>query len=618
MIRSRLQRLAGDESGAILILVAISLVVLLVVAGLVVDIAAVRALRVNHQSISDAAATAGALSAAEKGDPQEVCAVTKAYVEINAPEISSLGGIDCTAWGSTACDPNTESVASDTQGGITVRITHPVTDANPLMSSSAVGAIPQPASPEDGPDPCERVAVEISSTWDTTFGRLAGVESVDAAVHTVARATLPAGEGVPINLLVLDRTGCQSLLAAGNGGILVAPILNPDLDGDPSNGLTPGLVSGVAAADSDASSGCAGVIDLDGSNSILQADGPAGCTQQFGSDYTFAGFAAGAGCGQILTLAPGTPGCNLPACSIGGGGQSPLPDPTSLPARLTRAPIDHRFNCKADYTTLSPPSIGWATDPLTAANGQDIEPCPDALSDSPHVHDLINGVGASGTPVGFQRWTAAGHSCTLSASDPPIVVTGNWHVDCSTLKLNTVVIFDGGDVVFDGGVSVEASGTLAINTTATDPADPGTYADASPEAWVVVRNGRFKKAGQGSLYLNRTTMYLSKTSELDLAGGSSGVLRWVAPNQGDFDDLALWSDSPSSHKFAGQAALTLEGTFFAPLAAIDYVGNGAQSQVRAQFVARSLRAGGNGALVVAPEFGRAVGFPADAVSEILR
>jgi hypothetical protein len=604
-----------DESGAVLILVAVIMVVLLGAAALVIDIAAVRTLRINQQSISDASAAAGALTAGETGIPRDVCEVTKSYVEINADAIVALNGIDCSAWSAVSCDPGVEAIATDTQNGITVQITYPVTDASPLMSSSAVGAVPQPASAADGLDPCERVGVEISSTWHTMFGRLAGVESVDATVHTVARSTRPAGEDVPINLLVLDRTGCQALLAAGNGGILVAPVVNPDLDGDPSNGLTPGLEPGVAAADSDASSGCVGVIDLDGSNSIIQADGPAGCGQQLGSDYPYVGFAAGAGCGQIQTLAPGTPGCNLPACSIGGGGQTPLPDPTALPNRLTRAPIDHRFNCKADYTTLNPPSIIWATDPLTAANEQDIPPCPDPANGAPHIHNLINLVKQTGTPPGFQRWTTD-HDCVLATSDPPLVLSGDWHVDCA-LNINSTVIFNGGNVVFDGDVSIQASGTLAVNTTAAIPADPSTYSAATPEAWVFLRDGVLKKAGQGSLYLNNTTLYVSKTSTIGLAGGT-GTVAWIAPNQGDFDDLALWSDSPDRHKFAGQATLTLEGTFFAPLATIEYTGNGSQSQVRAQFISHRLHAGGNGALVVAPEFGRAVAFPTNPTTDLIR
>jgi len=616
-MRHRIRHLAGDESGAVLVLLAVVMAVLLVATALVIDIAAVRTLRINQQSISDAAAAAGALTAGEGGVPREVCQVTKAYVEINATEFAALSGVDCSVWSDVSCDPGVEAVVSDTQNGITVRIIYPVTDASSLMSSSAVGAVAQPASTDDGLDPCQRVGVEISSTWNTLFGRLAGVESVDATVHTVAKSNLPAGESVPLNLLVLDRTGCQALLAAGNGGILVAPVLNPDLDGDPTNGFTPGLEPGVAAADSDASSGCVGVIDLDGSNSVIQADGPAGCSQQFGSDYTYEGHAAGAGCGQIQTLAPGTPGCNLPACSIGGGGQTPLPDPTALPNRLTRAPVDHRFNCTADYTTLSPPLLVWATDPLTAANQQDIPPCPDSATDAPHIHDLINLVKQSGTPPGYQTWSTAGFPCILPTSTPPLLLPGDWHIDCPQLKVNSTLIFTGGNVVFDGDVSIQASGTLAVNTTAPVPTNPSTYVAATPEAWVFLRNGALKKAGQGSLYLHNTTLYVSKTSTIGLTGGTGEVL-WISPNQGDFDDLALWSDSPIRHKFAGQAVLTLEGIFFAPLATIEYTGNGSQKQVRAQFIAHRLHAGGNGALVIAPEFGRAVTFPTNPTTNLIR
>ena len=60
MIGDRVRRLMGDESGVGLVLVAVLLAVLLVAAGLVIDIAAVRTLRINQQSISDAAPAAGA------------------------------------------------------------------------------------------------------------------------------------------------------------------------------------------------------------------------------------------------------------------------------------------------------------------------------------------------------------------------------------------------------------------------------------------------------------------------------------------------------------------------------------------------------------------------------
>ena len=101
------------------------MVVLLGAAALVIDIAAVRTLRIHQQSISDASAAAGALAAAETGVPREVCEAAKSYVEINANAIASLSGIDCSTWSSGSCDPATEAVTSDTQNGMTVTITHP-------------------------------------------------------------------------------------------------------------------------------------------------------------------------------------------------------------------------------------------------------------------------------------------------------------------------------------------------------------------------------------------------------------------------------------------------------------------------------------------------------------
>ena len=114
MIRERARRLMDDESGAVLILVAVMMVVLLGAAALVIDIAAVRTLRINQQSISDASAAAGALTAGETGIPRDVCEVTKSYVEINADQIAALNGIDCSAWSAASCDPGVEAVISDT------------------------------------------------------------------------------------------------------------------------------------------------------------------------------------------------------------------------------------------------------------------------------------------------------------------------------------------------------------------------------------------------------------------------------------------------------------------------------------------------------------------------
>jgi len=72
------------------------------------------------------------------------------------------------------------------------------------------------------------------------------------------------------------------------------------------------------------------------------------------------------------------------------------------------------------------------------------------------------------------------------------------------------------------------------------------------------------------------------------------------------DDLARWSDSSLHQDWAGIAGLTMEGVFFTPVATGIYTGSGGLAQVNAQWIADKLSLGGNGTLVVRPQYGRAV------------
>jgi hypothetical protein len=598
---SRLRSVNSDESGSVLVLVTLLMSALLVLAGLVIDLGGVWGFRSNQQSISDAAAAAGALVVAESGNGQEACESAKSYIVANSKGVSALTGIDCTAF-PTFCDSDTAGVSATTvEGRFTITVAYPVADGSPLMDSELRGALAQPATVADGPQ-CDRFGVAIATQIETTLAKLAGVQTLDASVHTVAMSSLISGGTVPVNLLVLDRTGCQALQSSGNGGIYIEAVY------DPVAGV---LLQGLAASDSDGSDGCAGadgVIDIEGSNAVMRSDGPAGCANQTGT-HLIGGLLAGNGCGRIQTLAPGTPGCNFPACTAGGG-NLPNPEPTALYRRLTRAPIDHRYNCKDDYTTIAP-SIAWATWALTAANDQDIRRC--AKPAAPHIDELIAAVGEVGVPAGFSTWTASGYPCVVQG--PPgttiVVPAGDWYVDCPAFENKRTVVFQGGNVVFAGSVDVLSSATLAIN------ANPVTYSPASPETWVFLRGGVFRKAGDAVLIMNNTTVYASKNAHIEMTGGS-GALYWVAPDQGDFNDLALWGDSATTHLWAGQADLTLEGVFFTPFARAEYAGTAGQNQIRAQFVAHSLHARGQGTLIVSPEFGRTVEFPLPPESTLIR
>jgi hypothetical protein len=570
-----------------MVLVAMTLALLIGAGALAIDIGAIWLDRSADQKITDSAAAAGALAAAETGGA-EACRAAFAYVVVNSDDISSLDDSQCATVFAGACNAANPPLSVDS-GRYRVTFTYPVLDGDDLMTSGIVGAGTQALDAGDG-SPCERVGVEMTATRNSIFAQLMGFEEGRTTVHTVA-ITAPAENDPPINLLVLDRTGCRTLATEGGGGVRVDAVIAVDDDGNPI-----GLTHGIAAADSDGSA-CTtdGVIDLSGSGPYsIRADGPT-CPDQIGT-HSVGSYTAGEGCGRVQTFAPGTPGCaqtvNLPACSPGGGGANqPEPEPTALLRRLTRAPVDYRYNCWSDYTA-PPIGINWAVLPLTG--GQAIDGCTE--SDPDHIYDLIQTVGQNGSVAGFKEWNAdKGYPCDIPSSSPPITVTDNIRVDCPgglTIRADVEIR---GDVVFDGDVTVTSSGDFTVRSSLGSP------------GFAFFRDGVLVKDGSASLTFEYTAVYMSRTSQVRMSGGS-GKLNWIAPDSGDFDDLALWSDSPLTQFWAGQVDLAMEGVFFTPLATADYAGTSDSNQTKAQWIAYRLLARGGGTLVVRPADGRAVEF----------
>ena len=579
------------EEGAVLLIVAIALVTLLAIAALVIDLGAVRSNRAASLVAADAASTAGALDAAE-GDGRAGCETALDYLELNLSGVGTLSGASCLGF-PTSCDASTPSTTTTgTSGDWTVTLTYPVPDAAALLDPSAIGASGQAISTDDG-DPCERFGVSITSNHEHLFASIIGAASQDTTVSSVAKTFIPPSEDFALNLLILERYDCDTITAAGSGGglggIVVDAVLNTD-----TGELDPGYI----AIDSDASGVCGGdgVLDVDGSNAYIRADGPTGCDTETGTHVGPGGLTVGEGCGALRLLAPGTPGCNYPACTSSG---TVSPDPSAGRERITRAPVDHRFNCKAAY----PMPVGW-----------EIDPCTDAPA--PHIDNLVAAYGGTGTPTGFTSWTGAGYPCSIEGGPGTEIIApaGNWHIDCDPFEVKRTVVFPAGDVIFDGDVVVEASGVLALNS---KPAGGYPYSPDSDAAIAYMRNGNLIKAGEGSVFLYNTMMYYSASSGIAMSGGT-GALTWTGPQSGNFEALSMWSESPAVHQLAGQAALDLEGVFFAPWARVVYRGNGSQEQVAAQFVSRTLSSEGQGLLVVRPNFDRAVLFPADPDTQLIR
>jgi hypothetical protein len=570
-----------------MILAAATIFLLIGVAALAVDLSGIRLDRAIDQRVADSAASAGALTVFETGNGRTGCAVALAYVEANSGSITGLA-TDCSTILET-CDATTLPAAfTQSNDRFDITVVYPVTDGHGLMNPGALGASAQAIVTEDG-EACERIGVQISSARDPSFSQVLGAPAGETTVHAVARAHEGVGETIPLNLLILDRTGCQTVRASGNGGIIVSAIVD-GTDIHPGHGAT----------DSDGSecTGTDGVFFKEGSNSILRADGATGCSFDDPLTPTI-----GEGCGLLETVAATTPGmCAPPGCqSNGPPSYEPSPYPTTMGTRLTRAPIDHAFNCVGDYTTAAlDPALLWATDPLLAADGQDIPGCTDG---DDHIYDLIRFVGSSGDPGGYQQWSPA-HPCVVTTAITP--ATGNWWVNCPDFDVKDVVTFDG-NVIFDGNVNVTSdTGALTIDNS------------GDGDGFAFLRGGILTKDAGADLALLDTFVYFSNTSYITMVGGN-GSLEWIAPTAGDFTNLALWSDSGvANHVWAGQAILDLEGIFFVPWATVEYAGQSSQIQVSAQFIADRLWARGQGALVLKPEIGRAQPIDPPVVSVLIR
>lgn len=580
-----------NEQGAVLLMIAVAMVALLGVAAVALDLAGLRLDRSLATTTADNAAAAGA-GALATGGGQTACSTALDYIDLNMDGVV-FSGADCTAIPIT-CDPGTSAVSTTATGGSwTATITYPVPDGHALLDPGAIGATTQTLVTDDGLQ-CERVGVEISNDRNYYFASIIGADSGQTDFHAVARGTIGAGSELAINLLILERYDCPALQARGNGQISVDAVYNP---------IRMALDPGWAAAESDATgAGCAGngVLDGDGLPTSIRADGPEGCPTQSGT-HTVNGLTAGEGCGEIRVLAPGTPGCNMPACNSTG---TVNPPPEAMGARITRAPVDHKFNCKNSYNF----GAAWA-----------IAGCPD--SPTAFIDGLVAAYGGGGTPAGFVTWTdpppvGLGYPCNVIG--PPgytLTVPGNVHVDCANLQTGRNIHFTGGVVVFDGDVTLNSDAQLAINS---DTSAAFPYAPASNAGIFYMRNGEIEKAGQASFIAHRTLGYLSSSSFIDMQGGSTGTLLWTAPTTGNFEDLAMWSEGSTDHDFAGQAVLELEGIFFAPWGKIVYTGLGGQEQVDAQFIARKLEAKGNGLLVVKPDYNRAILVPNKVNVELIR
>lgn len=582
-----------NDEGASLILITMAMVLLVGIAALAVDLGVVRADLRSSQLVADAAVTAGVvqINPITASDAEDACEAAWAYALQNLEDEGAPTSIPTCTTFANACDP---AIARDEVGvasPYTITITHPVPDTDTLMAGQALNVN------IDG-GACQRLGMTIERQRDFSFAPVIGVDSATPTVSAVARIAIRPGEDELVPLLLLEPIACDALVASGQGAVTVTYFND-----------VPGII----------------VVDSDGS----KTNNPNRCGN---NRYTInandnqlnwiralpvpdpvdpnAIEVPSAILSYALSGAPGAVAAHSYDPADISGAINPVagepaiswfrlyPTPIGATRRITRAPIDWRYNCKAIYPVY----------PLDLANpavGYPIDPCPDAATTPSHIEQLQAQYGQPvGTPpIGIgQRWTNS-YPCTVDPITWPTLTineTGDWWIDCpgGLIINNTVVTIDGGDLVLDGDVDLRSSGELHLNPS------------AASDQIVYVRDGDLLKGSQTKLRMDQIFVYLH-TGVVNIGGGAGAdALRWVAPVAGDFEDLALWAEAPLTFNIGGQSGNTLTGTFFTPFGnPFSLTGQGGQFQTDAQFLTRRLEVKGQGVVKMVPNPDRSTPIP---------
>jgi Flp pilus assembly protein TadG len=615
MTRRFAPRGADGESGAYAILYGVVILAVVGVAAIVVDLGQLRQNRRSTRLAADAAAVAGARDLdTVKGtaNPRQACTDAWGYLATNlgftAPSLAVSG---CTSFPTTSATPCTTVVktATGTVGDFTVTITWPVVNSSSLLTKPNV----QPAAPVqpidtkvDGTDPCARIGISVTQVSHPAFAGIFGTGDVSTVVSSVARATSKAGgNSIVAALNVLNKTECSVVQTKGQGFIQVKAVgtqpgvISVESNGHPGGGNCPSATPWVVDASTNASGG------------FIRADGaPTGTNP------------TGAGLGTILAYAMN-------------------PSPTGNPSQA--------YNPAA--LTMVPAHLGPAPTVLGARSGvtpvTDIYEC--ATSSCQYVSALKAAFGKTGLPTpysgaGVFKAAAFGtlpgaavpaFKCSMNSGDPVVKVpAGNWWVNCpSGLSVKNTLVFTGGNVVTEGGISTSNGGCVAFNTpnalpVATCPLVNALTSDLvtppTSEGILYVRSGTLSRTG-GSIFTARTFTYLA-SGYLDLGGGA-GTVFMTNPKPdtstcdtdcqaGRFGKLALWSESTHEQAIGGQGSLYLTGVLYVPNSTFNYSGQAAQVQVGAQFWADKLLNTGQGGLAMAPDPDNVIPTPRFAVALI--
>lgn len=537
------------ESGAYLIIYVLLATGLFAMAGIVLDITALRQDRAADRLAADLAVTAGVaeMATTDAAHVTAACQTAWGYFLANRQDATVDTAPDCSStFGLQSCPAATSiRTAVGTAGQYRVEISNPVPDSSDLMQGEQLlGDVAQPVVPVIDGLPCQRLAVRIVHERDLGFAGIVGLSRATTNVHSVARVDHEATSARLTELVLLERTGCSVLTTTSEGGTLSVR----------GSGQT-----GDIAVDSDGS-GCSGAFVID-----------------VGDPATVSATDATGNVGIIRSYALSQPaaGAAFDSADVAGGRLVPQPSPALV--RTGRAFVDNRYNC------------------------------PTCNRD--HIANLRAALGGPGAPLLYNGLAFATYAGPCDIVAPLVVPVGNWFVNCPEFRVNSSATFLGGTTVFAGTLSVGPGGCLAVNDTGCGAAGLLTQDNvvflragnfAKQDTGRVFLNRTFVHVAGSAGSANGAVLIGP-----DFVGGSS-ALRWSAPFAGRFEDLLVWAESSAPMTIGGQGSMLVDGAFFVPNAPLTLAPRPGGTTAAAQVIARTVRLQGGHPFTLTPAASRGV------------
>jgi len=653
---ARLRGRRLEERGAAAIIMAISLALVMVAAGMVLDFGIIRLDRQNNKLVADDAVAAG-MRFADAGDAnvytqRAVCGALQ-FLRSNKPDLSGLPDSICTgSWNTSlkACNPAnpnastsaTSYVASTTSSGVTytVQIKSPYQLSEGNFPEESMATLAADTTVLNG---CDQLAVIISEARKPGLGGLVIDGDVKTRTRSVGRVTVGDGFRAPA-LLLLERTACSALVVGSAG--------SPSSIKVNATGTTPGTIH----TDSNATG----------------SDCGSGSTQQLYQGKQANGIVAGASsteAGAVTSVAAWLGVSSSIAYDAVANVHSVKPDGTQLAptgmSLVTRKPADDRYaaGIRSSLTNAAPI---WSMNPNNPPSPWvrvDCNPSAAQLTsmanmtaadwlyiDCPGNSGIVLGSGTSTVTLGAGRIVLNGFIKGGGISMPNAT---------SVYVTNTA---NNGSQVNANGVTLSGSDAFCMRATTCQAANASNglcpTAASAGSAKLYVYKGSLKQTG-GLLRLCHTTVVLlggqsngcvpttngtapshtpcsgtAGTGQLSVNGGAQD---WTAPNAyassipdasklaawSNAEDLALWAESAATtndkYTMGGGGSMNVVGVFFTPNA-VPFQLNGGSNQglSNAQFIASTFSVAGNSNLTMTVDPDNAVTLPALTMFTLVR